>query len=79
LGVNEGMGLDYLPRNDFLPLWRFAPSPSLYALRAMGGGRQPRCGAAGPPRPLLAVSLLVCAKFDVLLQNLWQGLEGSSN
>lgn len=32
--------------------------------------------AAGPPRPLLAVSLLVCAKCDVLLQNLWQGLKG---
>ncbi len=28
------------------PLSRFAPSPSLYALRAMGGGRSQRGGAA---------------------------------
>ena len=28
------------------PLSGFAASPSLYALRARGGGRSPRCGAA---------------------------------
>ena len=28
------------------PLSRFAPSPSLYALHAMGGGRSQRGGAA---------------------------------
>jgi hypothetical protein len=54
-------------------LWRFAPSP-LYALRAMEGDDSLAAG-----RPLLAVSPLVCAKFDVLLQNLWQGLEGANN
>ncbi len=35
------------------PLRRFAPSPSLYALRAPGGGRSQRGGAALARLPAL--------------------------
>ena len=49
------------------PLRRCAPSPSLYALRATGGGRSQRGGAARPAEALARLPARGPRRFQGLL------------